>query len=185
MHDHPVVSTARPIEVNQRFSRQREACPQSYKNMLPLDNKALSIDKAERSRTFAIMGASMATANRGVSALGSSLVKLLDESAPDAKSVMLIANRDSISFPVLVRGIWEEIPVVNWRQSPKARPMENIFVIAALSLTYRLLPFGRLRRVICGVCPWIRAVESANLVGDIRGGNSFSDIYGLKKFLLA
>jgi polysaccharide pyruvyl transferase WcaK-like protein len=31
--------------------------------------------------------------------------------------------------------------------------------------------------------PWIKAAEDAVVVGDIRGGDSFSDIYGMERFL--
>ncbi len=132
-----------------------------------------------------IMGASMATRNRGVSALGASLVKLLAEAAPGAEPVMVIPNRSALPFTIFVKGIPQQVRVVNCRQSPRARPSENIFVIAVLALAYRMLPLGPWRRAIGGICPWIRNVEQAQLVGDIRGGDSFSDIYGLKSFLLA
>jgi polysaccharide pyruvyl transferase WcaK-like protein len=33
--------------------------------------------------------------------------------------------------------------------------------------------------------PWIDSVLAAELVGDVRGGDSFSDIYGLKRFAMA
>jgi polysaccharide pyruvyl transferase WcaK-like protein len=134
---------------------------------------------------IAIMGASMATRNRGVSALGASLTKLLDEAAPSAEVVMLIPNRNALPFHVFVRGVQRTVRVVNCRQSPKSRPSENIFIIAVLAMAYRLLPLRGWRRAICRVCPWIRTVAEAALVGDIRGGDSFSDIYGLKSFVLA
>ena len=41
----------------------------------------------------------------------------------------------------------------------------------------------RLRTRIAQATPWIRTVEEAVLVGDVRGGDSFSDIYGMKRFL--
>src|SRR5205823_6009668 len=31
---------------------------------------------------------------------------------------------------------------------------------------------------------WIKTVAESDLVGDVRGGDSFSDIYGMKGFLL-
>jgi colanic acid/amylovoran biosynthesis protein len=139
----------------------------------------------ERKTSVGIMGASMATRNRGVSALGSSLIKLLDEAAPNADTFMLIPNRVSTPFTVFVSGAPREIPVVNCRQSPKSKLAENIFVISILAFGYRILPLGVWRRSLCNACPWIRAVASARMVGDIRGGDSFSDIYGLRSFCLA
>ena len=127
----------------------------------------------------------MATRNRGVSALGASLIMLLDEAVPSAEAIMLIPNRNAIPFQVFVRGVLRNIRVVNCRQSPRSKLNENIFIIAVLALAYRIVPLRGWRRTICKLCPWIRTVEEAMLVGDIRGGDSFSDIYGLKNFFLA
>jgi polysaccharide pyruvyl transferase WcaK-like protein len=40
-----------------------------------------------------------------------------------------------------------------------------------------------LRRILSRITPWIAALESVDFAGDVRGGDSFSDIYGLKGFL--
>jgi polysaccharide pyruvyl transferase WcaK-like protein len=40
------------------------------------------------------------------------------------------------------------------------------------------------RRWIAGTSVWIRSIVDADFVGDIRGGDSFSDIYGAKNFVL-
>jgi len=131
------------------------------------------------------MGASMHTGNRGVSALGASLVGLLGDAFPEADAIMLIGSRDSKAFEVTVSGGKRSVPIVNFRQSPAANPRENLFVIGFLALAYRLAPWRGIRRLIVRNIPWIKAVESADLVGDIRGGDSFSDIYGLRSFVLA
>ena len=132
-----------------------------------------------------IMGASLGTGNRGVSALASGLVKLLAGAAPAAETVMLIGHRDTRPFEVIVGDEIRLVPVVNFRISPKAKIREHLIVITVLALVYRLLPFGGIRRSICRICPWIRTIAEAELVGDIRGGDSFSDIYGLTNFLIA
>ena len=38
--------------------------------------------------------------------------------------------------------------------------------------------------MIANSTPWIQAVAEAEVVGDVRGGDSFSDIYGMGRFLL-
>jgi polysaccharide pyruvyl transferase WcaK-like protein len=54
-----------------------------------------------------------------------------------------------------------------------------------MSLAYRFVPVKAIREKIEGSCPWIKTVREAEFVGDIRGGDSFSDIYGLRGFVLA
>ena len=98
---------------------------------------------------------------------------------------MLIPNRSSNPFQIFVKGAYLKVPVVNCRQSPRSRPTDNIFFIALLSITYKLIPIYVWRKTLCKICPWIKAVSQARLVGDIRGGDSFSDIYGVRNFVLA
>jgi colanic acid/amylovoran biosynthesis protein len=131
------------------------------------------------------MGASLGTGNRGVSALGSSLVGLFNETTPESQVVMLIGNRSNSPFYLNIGAEKRTIPVVNFRISPKSPAAKNIFVIVALSMVYRAMPLKRIRTIICRICPWIDCVAKADLVGDIRGGDSFSDIYGAVRFAIA
>jgi polysaccharide pyruvyl transferase WcaK-like protein len=47
-----------------------------------------------------------------------------------------------------------------------------------------VLPIRGFRRRLRSAFPWIDHIVRADLVGDIRGGDSFSDIYGLRKFVV-
>jgi polysaccharide pyruvyl transferase WcaK-like protein len=55
--------------------------------------------------------------------------------------------------------------------------------IVVASLLYRGLPLAPVRRVLSRATPWIAALESVDFAGDVRGGDSFSDIYGLRRFI--
>lgn len=138
----------------------------------------------ERSGIIAIMGTPVSSGNRGVLALGASLVGLCKRADETAKIVLLLGHRDSqpASFRVGNRNI--EVPIVNCRLSPRSRVREHMGWIAVMALLYRLLPFAPVRRMIARSVPWIGTIEKAALVGDIRGGDSFSDIYGMGRFLL-
>ncbi len=74
--------------------------------------------------------------------------------------------------------------MVNCRLSPRARPREHLAWILTAAILYRLLPLAFFRQWIARHTPWIATLEQATFVGDIRGGDSFSDIYGLRRFLL-
>jgi polysaccharide pyruvyl transferase WcaK-like protein len=128
------------------------------------------------------MGASPGTGNRGVSALSVSLIGLCLEAEPQAELKLLIGHDRADSFKVTVNGTQRTIPVVHCRLSPWSRLQEHLAWITVLSILFRLS--SRLRARIRRANPWIRAVADADLIGDIRGGDSFSDIYGLKEFLL-
>ena len=131
------------------------------------------------------MGTPVSTGNRGVLALAESLVRLCREAVPGTEVVLLGSDRTGKPVTMSPEGAPLEIPLVRWRLSPKAGPRENLFWIALMAFAYRVLPFASVRKKLGEISPWIRAVEQAVLVGDIRGGDSFSDIYGIKRFLIA
>jgi len=130
------------------------------------------------------MGASLHTGNRGVSALGASLAGLIWRSRPDATVSLLIGNRDDRHAALTVDGQVKTVKTVNYRLSPRAPLREQLWWLFALSCVYRAVPWPALRRRIARSMPWIDALVQADFVGDIRGGDSFSDIYGLRGFVM-
>jgi polysaccharide pyruvyl transferase WcaK-like protein len=135
---------------------------------------------AHHRRRIGIMGTCVSSGNRGVLALGVSLVRLCGE----ADIVLLLNHNEHRPALFKVDGEVREIPVVPCRLSPRSRPRDHLAWILAMALLYRLVPVAGVRRAIAGTTPWIRAVAEADVVGDVRGGDSFSDIYGMKRFLL-
>lgn len=135
--------------------------------------------------TIGIMGTPLSSGNRGVLALGAALTRLCLDAAPGAEAVYFGSHRDD--RPVVMRPHGRDYPlrVVHWRMSPKGALRHHLFVIVAGSFLYRFLPLPALRRWLAAKIPWIGEVARARLVGDVRGGDSFSDIYGLKRLLLA
>jgi colanic acid/amylovoran biosynthesis protein len=131
-----------------------------------------------------VMGASLHTANRGVSALGASLATLIWQSRPEATISLLIGNRDAARAEVSVDGSLRPVETVNYRLSPRAPLGQQLWWIVLMSGLYRVIPSAAVRRRIAGTSPWIRSVVEADFVGDIRGGDSFSDIYGVRNFVL-
>lgn len=140
-------------------------------------------ERAARGFRAGIMGASLHTGNRGVSALGSSVIKLLSDLRPDARISLLIGNRKPDRSDVRVGAERKSVETVNYRLSPRAPLGRQLWWIVLMSVLHRLAPAAARRR-IAAASPWVREVVEADFVGDIRGGDSFSDIYGTKQFLL-
>lgn len=132
-----------------------------------------------------IMGTPVAPGNRGVMALGGSIVDLCVSSEPKASVRFLQAHKPSKNVIVRTRNGDRSIQVVTCRMSPRAALLDQLPWILVMSFVYRLIPIQVVRIRIRGSIPWINAVLSADVVGDVRGGDSFSDIYGLKRFALA
>lgn len=130
------------------------------------------------------MGAHIGIRNRGVSALGASVVRLLYGARPDVQIALLIVNRDSHTIKVRLDDQERELAVVNYRLSPRAKLGEQLWWIVLLALLYRCLPVEGWRRFLAASNRWVGAVARADAVLDIRGGDSFSDIYGVRGFVL-
>jgi coenzyme F420 hydrogenase subunit beta len=135
-------------------------------------------------RRICIMGASMATGNRGVSALGASLVKLISTANPESRITFLAGLRQPAVFRIWTGDASHDASVVNYRMAPKGPLGHQLWLILVISWGYRYIPSKRFRRWIAQRSPWVQAVIEADLVGDIRGGDSFSDIYGLRRFVV-
>ena len=84
-----------------------------------------------------IMGTSVTSGNRGVLALGVSLVNLCCEAARDAEVVLLLSHGDHRPVTFKVDGEDRAIPIVPCRLSPRSRPQDHLVWIVAMSLLYR------------------------------------------------
>ena len=130
-----------------------------------------------------LMGTPVSSGNRGVMALGASLVSLSIE-AGAREVAMFIGHHAPGEVTFQVGGDSRRVKIVNYRLSPRARPAEHLAWIVLASGLYRLIPWRALRQWLSRRTPWIAGLERMDVVGDIRGGDSFSDIYGARRFLL-
>ena len=132
--------------------------------------------------TICLMGASLETGNRGVSALAVSLVKIFDHLFPEAQIMLFAGSRQGGAHRVALAGKEREITICNYRRNPRALFSNHFFWLLLLAFVHRAIPLKRVRRLLCRNrrFAWLQA---ADVVADIWGGDSFSDIYGTKRFL--
>lgn len=125
-----------------------------------------------------ILGASLDSGNRGVDALGESVVSLIRGVEPSAD--INFHYYSSVGGTRRIGGpTGEQVAVVNCRLSPRSRPGEHIAVILLAAMLYRIGLRGPARRN-----RWLSALLDASFIADIRGGDSLSDIYGLRRFVV-
>ena len=131
------------------------------------------------------MGTPVSSGNRGVLALGSCLASLCLDDAGADEVILFLGNSNTKPFPIRHHGQSIQLRVVNYRLSPKSKPNQHLFWIVFASLLYRFIRLGGVRKWLKSSTPWIKAVEETQFVGDVRGGDSFSDIYGMKRFIIS
>ena len=136
-------------------------------------------------KTISIMGSPVSSGNRGVLALGSSLASLCLKHPETEKVQILVGNANNAPFFIRHNEKIIAVEVVNYRLSPRSRLREHLIWIVFASILHRIAPFRRFQQCIESSTPWIKAVSNSDLVGDVRGGDSFSDIYGLQRFLIS
>jgi polysaccharide pyruvyl transferase WcaK-like protein len=135
-------------------------------------------DNATRFSQVSIFGASLDAGNRGVTALGESVASLILSVEPSAEIAFHYYARRGGRRP-LAASDGGEISILNCRLSPLAPLAEQIWVILALALLYRLGVRAPARRN-----PWLSTLLRSSFIADIRGGDSLSDIYGARRFLV-
>ncbi len=131
-----------------------------------------------------LFGADLDVGNMGCRALASSLVKLFNQTIPNCEITLLYGhNIPSIKNVRVSQDEIVKVRVINCRLSPKAHLYEHLFWILFLAVLHRFLPIKPFSRRIVKSNPWLKSIMRADFVGDINGGDSFSDIYGLSNFL--
>jgi len=130
-----------------------------------------------------LMGAPFDTNNRGVSALASSLVTLVKGTLPKAIISFFMGHPKKIKKIVDFAGERVLIDVINYRLSPKAILQEHIICLLLLALLIRVSPSSRFREKIIHLNARLTDLNNCNFIGAINGGDSFSDIYGLGRFI--
>lgn len=129
-----------------------------------------------------IMGASVDTNNRGVSALAVSLVKIFKTLNPGCELSFILTSRTSkpqeIVFPEKIL----RIPTIRCRHSLKSAPRDHIILLFLAALFIRFIPYRKIKRVISRFFPLLNEMMNADVIADIQGGDSFSDIYGIGRF---
>ncbi len=129
------------------------------------------------------MGASLNTGNMGVSALSASLIKIFQSVNPDSKFFFFIGNKNDESQELRIHGNTIQIELLNHRLSPRASFKEHLFGLFFMSLLYKVIPVKGLRSLILKSNHRLKTIVDADIIGDIKGGDSFSDLYGFQRMV--
>ncbi len=139
------------------------------------------MDTNEKIINVLILGASFDTGNLGVAALAWSTINLLREDFKNSE-ISLLGGRKITSHNMVVDGQETEIfsyPVRYCRNLLAENHIWKLFagVLFARVISSKLLLFSKKRNQT------LQALLQADMICDITGGDSFSDIYGMGRFL--
>jgi len=129
-----------------------------------------------------LLGVSFTTTNLGVSALGTSCIKGFTENLPDVDIVLLDYGPKEKSRLLNLTGLSVPVERINLSFSKKIWRSDHILRLLTLALFAKLLP-ARFRTKLMRSNPPLKAITESTLAGAISAGDSFSDIYGIKRFL--
>jgi len=131
-----------------------------------------------------LLGASFDTGNMGVSALAESSVKCILHKWPDAEVTLLASGREDGEHRLKMADkeiLMHKLPI----RFCKNMFLPNHFLNLALyALLLRLLPLKRVKSYLKSHNSYLEHIVEMDLVIDITGGDSFSDLYGMRRFLL-
>jgi len=134
-------------------------------------------------RKIVIMGASIHTGNLGVSALSHSLMTIISSIDEDVEFNLLIPHRKEEITSLKLNDKLYNVQTKNYRLSPFSKLKENYLVILILALFRKFLIFNSLKERLDRKIPIFSLIRNADIIGDVWGGDSFSDIYGLPVYI--
>jgi polysaccharide pyruvyl transferase WcaK-like protein len=136
-----------------------------------------------KQHSIVLLGANFETGNMGVNALAVSAIRCVLDRYPDANISLLEYAKHASTRMLRVNGRPVEISLVNMRFSKRFYLTNNIAMLLIFALAARLIPSVRWRERFLMRNKCLSAVLEADFIGSIAGGDSFSDIYGLRRVL--
>jgi colanic acid/amylovoran biosynthesis protein len=130
-----------------------------------------------------IGGTSLDTGNYGVSALAEASVKCLAQRWPQAEFVFLASGRTPKTSELCIGERCYEIPNLPIRFSRNIFLKNHYLVLFVTGLFLKIAGTDRMRAFAAGRNPYVRQILSLDLVADITGGDSFTDLYGTRRFI--
>jgi len=119
----------------------------------------------------------------GVSALAEASIKCILNRWPDARVVLLGSSRVAGTHRLKLHDREVLIPKIPVRLCKNVFMPDHFCVLAFYALVLKLLRSHCLRKHFMRANPFVKLVLRTDLFVDISGGDSFSDIYGMRRFL--
>lgn len=137
-------------------------------------------DKKQR---IAILGATLDSTNMGVSALAAGAVRCFVHAYPAAEIHFLDYAKSRSVQTLTLDGEEVRVPVIPMRFSKRLFLPNNIALMMFLALLVKIIPSKTFRNWVISRNACLSEIDAIDLFASIAGGDSFSDIYGVERFL--
>ncbi len=132
-------------------------------------------------KSIILIGASFSTGNLGVNALAWSSIKIIRDKWLNADISFLGFGRKMFVSNIFIEGRNEQLPSYPVRFSPNIFVADHFVLLFIAVLFCRLFPF--LKKYLISRSSTLGVILRCDMFCDITGGDSFSDIYGIRRFL--
>ncbi len=140
-------------------------------------------DRSSAIRRIGLLGASFDTGNLGVSALAESSIKCILHQWPHAKIDLLASGRTSKKYTLQVEGQSVDVENLPVRFCRNVFMRNHYMVLFSIAILLKVFRFQGVRDYFVRHNPYLERILQLDLVADITGGDSFSDIYGTRRFV--
>ena len=130
-----------------------------------------------------ILGAAFNTPNMGVSVLAAGAIRCVLHRFPEARITQLDYGREGYDFQFSHDDKPIHVRFLNIRFSKKIYLANNIAILILLALVSRLIPLRYLRYRLLSANGCMKEILEMDLALSLAGGDSFSDIYGVRRLL--
>ncbi len=138
----------------------------------------------QRDVKVGLLGACFDTGNMGVSALAESSIKLILNRWPDAQVTLVGSTYEPQEHHLVVMGKELTVKTLPIRFSKNLRLPTHFFWYAFYGFLAKAMPRAWFKKKLARRNPYFETLYEMDIVLDITGGDSFSDIYGMKRFFL-
>jgi len=129
-----------------------------------------------------LLGASFDTGNLGVSALAESTIKCILYRWPNAQIVLIASSREAGKYKLRLNNrdvLVNKLPI---RISKNVFLSNHFLVFLFYAILLKVVPWCRFRSFVIKRNRYVKDLIETDLVADVSGGDSFSDIYGIRRF---
>lgn len=134
-------------------------------------------------KRIGLLGASFDTGNMGVSALAESTIKCILHRWPDAEIVLIAGSREAGEHRLKIDNkdvLVNKLPI---RISKNIFRSNHFLVFLFYAILLKVVPCRRFRSFVIRKNRYVKDLIETDFVADISGGDSFSDIYGMYRFV--